>query len=264
MKKCGKIKKELVAFLAGELNEQHAKEVEKHLGECASCREELDDLTKVLGLVQDYKEEIRTVAQTVDWAARAKEITCAVWEKTQEKTGKKVFAFPARWGWQPLVAGLSLGLLLGIFVAYFIFNGNNPVFSSRKSDVSVSLPQGFVEQVELKLARKQTIGYLETSHYLLSEILNSRSTETFSSLVTREKLREMLTEKKYLNERLDDIRLLKAKNICDQIEMLFLELLQLSPQMSEKELERIRSLVEEKQLVLKINLVKKELQEGEV
>lgn len=264
MRECRKIKKELVAYLVGELNEQCMKEVEKHLGECTSCQTELDDLKNVLGSIQDFKEEVRAAVRTIDWSTQAQEITDGVWEKPQKKTGKNVFPFPAKWRWQPLVAGLSLGILLGIFLANFIFNGRNPIVSSKRPETGVNLPPGFVEQMELQLARKQTIGYLESSQYLLSEILNSRSPETFSALLTQEKLREMLTEKKYLNERLDDIRLMKAKNICDQIEMLFLELLQISPQMSENELERIKSLVEEKKLVLKINLVKKELQEGEV
>jgi len=50
----------------------------------------------------------------------------------------------------------------------------------------------------------------------------------------------------------------------DQIELLFLELSQLSPELSVRELEKVREMVEEKQLLLKINLIKKELQQGEV
>ena len=52
----------------------------------------------------------------------------------------------------------------------------------------------------------------------------------------------------------------KAKAICDQIEMLFLELSQISDELPAAELHRIRGFVEERQLLLKINLVKKELQ----
>jgi len=52
--------------------------------------------------------------------------------------------------------------------------------------------------------------------------------------------------------------------LCDQIEMLFLELIQLSPEMSEAELQSLREIIEGHQLLLKINLVKKELQTSEV
>jgi len=46
--------------------------------------------------------------------------------------------------------------------------------------------------------------------------------------------------------------------------MLFLELIQLSPEMSETELRSLREIIESRQLLLKINLVKKELQTSEV
>jgi hypothetical protein len=54
----------------------------------------------------------------------------------------------------------------------------------------------------------------------------------------------------------------KAKAICDQIEMLFLELAQVGDDLPAAELQRIQGFVEERQLLLKINLVKKELQSG--
>jgi len=52
--------------------------------------------------------------------------------------------------------------------------------------------------------------------------------------------------------------------LCDQIEMLFLELIQLSPQMSEAELRNLQDLIANRQLLLKINLVKRELKPSEV
>ena len=54
----------------------------------------------------------------------------------------------------------------------------------------------------------------------------------------------------------------KAKAICDQIELLFRELAQVSDELPAAELGRLRGFVEERQLLLKINLVKKELQSG--
>ena len=54
----------------------------------------------------------------------------------------------------------------------------------------------------------------------------------------------------------------KAKVLCDQIELLFRELAQLGDGLPEAELERLRGLVAERQLFLKINLVKKELSSG--
>lgn len=264
MKSCRKIKKELVAYLSLQLNEQQKTEVEQHLRVCVPCREELERLQKVLGAVDSFREEVQSALGSVDWSARAQEITEVVWEKAQKPAKNTTSWSLSGWRWTPLVAGLGLGLLLGILLTYFLLTTGRVRFSSDIRGSRISVPQDFVEKADLELARKQTIGYLETSQYLLSELLNSPRPEDLSRLVSSERLREVLTEKKYLNDRLQDIRLMKAKNICDQIEMLFLELLQLSPRQSEAELEKIRQLVEEKQLILKINLVKKELQKGEV
>jgi DNA polymerase/3'-5' exonuclease PolX len=80
--------------------------------------------------------------------------------------------------------------------------------------------------------------------------------------VRSERARDLLQKKKYLNGQLERFQMAKAKVICDQIEMLFRELMEISEEMPGAELERIRGLVKERQLLLKINLVKKELQSG--
>ncbi len=56
----------------------------------------------------------------------------------------------------------------------------------------------------------------------------------------------------------------KAKAICDQIELLFYELSRISEELSIEQIEGIQRLIDEKQLLLKIKLLKKELEESEV
>jgi ribosomal protein S13 len=56
----------------------------------------------------------------------------------------------------------------------------------------------------------------------------------------------------------------KAREICNQIEVLFLELSAVSGELSEAEAARIKDYIEQKQLLLKIELLKKELQDNEV
>jgi ribosomal protein S13 len=56
----------------------------------------------------------------------------------------------------------------------------------------------------------------------------------------------------------------KAKAICDQIEYLFYELTQISVQLSEEEISKIQKIIEERNLLLKIKLLKRELEQSEV
>ena len=77
-----------------------------------------------------------------------------------------------------------------------------------------------------------------------------------------ERARDLLQKKKYLNAQLERLQMAKAKALCDQIDALFLELSQMGDDLAAAELGKIRGYVEERQLLLKINLVKKELQSG--
>lgn len=74
----------------------------------------------------------------------------------------------------------------------------------------------------------------------------------------------MLAKKRYIDLQLDRFQMAKAKKICDQIELLFFELAQITKEFPVEEVKKIQNLIEEKQILFKINLVKKELQESEV
>jgi len=76
--------------------------------------------------------------------------------------------------------------------------------------------------------------------------------------------RELLSKKKFLNPQLERIQMAKAKDICDQIEMLFYELSPVSESLTDEQRRDIQGLIEQKNLLLKIKLLKKELQESEV
>ncbi|MGZ7046525.1 MAG: hypothetical protein ACXVJK_09375, partial [Candidatus Aminicenantales bacterium] len=121
----------------------------------------------------------------------------------------------------------------------------------------------FLDRAELEMARRETVDYLERSQYVLLDFLGTPSGQASARPgMSMAQARELLSKKKYLNRELDKFQMAKAKAICDQIEMLFLELAQISGDLPEAELAKMRDLVEEHQLFLKINLVKKELQNG--
>ncbi|MCX8159649.1 MAG: zf-HC2 domain-containing protein [Candidatus Saccharicenans sp.] len=263
MKVCSKYKKEWPAFIAGQLPPGKEEEIVAHLRVCPGCRTELEETRKIISLAAGFKKEIEEVMATVDWESLPGEITEKVW---QQKEQKMPAVSPSRWRawkWQPVAAGLFLGLLLGGALTFMLLKPQKPGALIPRQEAGLTWPADLVERVDVALARRETIDYLERSQYLLLDLLqNSKPGE--SGFIHQEKIRQLLTEKKYLNNQLDDWRLMKARAICDQIELLFLELSQLSPELSAGELQKVRELVEEKQLLLKINLVKKELQQGEV
>ncbi|MBC7361544.1 MAG: zf-HC2 domain-containing protein [Candidatus Aminicenantes bacterium] len=264
MNRCHKYKRDLVAYLSNELAPSRAQEVAEHLKHCSACQKEVEEIKRLFSMSKDFKTELQEVMSTVDWDKLPSILTDRVWKREEERQKKLVDSWFYRWRWQPLAAGLIFGLLLGAFFTYFVIKPQKPSFLTARQESKVSVPADFIEKVDLALARRETIDYLDRSQYLILELLQTRKQDEVSIFLTRDKIQQLLTEKKYLNAQLDDVKLLKAKAICDQIELLFLELTQLSSGLSEAELERVREMIEERQLLLKINLVKKELQQSEV
>ncbi|HAR36825.1 MAG TPA: hypothetical protein DCR87_08020 [Acidobacteria bacterium] len=263
MKKCKQYKKDWPAFLSRQLNPKIMEVMSRHLQDCPACQDEVEQQRRLLTLADNFKKELQQVMATVDWEALPAVIASRLPEKEERQATATAGGGWRLWKWQPLAAGLFLGLLLGGALTFLVFKSREPGRLTARQETGIAMPAELVDRVDLVLARKETIDYLERSQYLLLDILQTGSAPA-SSLLQQERIRQLLTDKKYLNNQLDDLRLMKARAICDQIELLFLELSQLSPELSAAELERVRKMIEDKQLLLKINLVKKELQQSEV
>jgi len=268
MKACKEYTRDILAYLDGQLEETREQELAKHLEYCSACQEELEKTSAVLSIASSFRHELKQVMETVDWDHLPEKITEKAWEKSKEKSKRSSQKPLSLWlnlcRSQPLAAGLIIGLILGGLLTYSLFWTEKLGQRINRETAELILPADLIDRMDLAMARRQTINYLERSQYLLLEILQAEHPASDLSLMNRERIKQLLTDKKYLNNQLDDFRLLKARAICDQIELLFLELSQLSPELTAYELERVRQMVEEKQLLLKINLVKKELEQSEV
>jgi hypothetical protein len=268
MKNCKKINKDLVAYLYGELEKSEKDRLEAHLKVCPECRKELGQLRKVYKGAGAMNEDIEKTMASIDWENLPSRIADAVFkQETSEaqKPGQRSFwhlIFQPRF--RPVYAGLLLGILLGSVVTFLILR-DQPVQVAKAEKILV--PQGFYESMELEMARRETIHYLARSEYLLLDFVQAppeRSAEFWQSGYASRKAKDLLTKKKYLDSQLDKFQLAKAKAICDQIELLFFELMQISDQLSPEDLQKIQRLIADKQLLLKIKLVKKELEKSEV
>ena len=268
MKECKKYQKNLVAFLYGELQGDEKKRLESHLNTCSLCRSELDRLKEVKNGADSLNPEIENVMASIDWEALQEKISEAAFEEGTSMIRQSwlrsflqsIFQPKLR----PVYAGLFLGILIGAAVFFMIFR--TPHLQVVKNG-EIIVPQSFLEWAELEMARRNTIDYLERSQYLLLDFVQSSLDESagfWQSNYASQKARDLLSKKKYINQQLDKFHMAKAKAICDQIELLFFELAQISEQISMAELKRIQDLIVERQILLKIKIVKKELEKSEV
>jgi hypothetical protein len=203
--------------------------------------------------------------EDVDWETHAEKVVSAVWEtrrprKPVEDRKRLRFLSPRL---SPVLAGLLLGVIIGGAATYLVIRGN---FGPANGGDGFFASREFLDRLDVEVARRETLDYLEKSQYVLLELAQSPAEggETALSDAAAREARELLSKKRFLNPQLEKTRMAKAKDICDQIELLFYELAQVNEGLTEAQRAELRTLIEQKNLLLKIKLLKKELQESEV
>jgi hypothetical protein len=228
---------------------------------------DLEGLEIVMKTVDSVKEEIDRVSSSIDWEAQADRVAEAAFRKAGAASRKPrragLFArvFPLKW--RPVYGGLAAGIMIGFLGAYLVLK---PGLMKPGREEKLFASREFIEKVELEMTRRETLDYLEKSQYVLLDFVRTPAGEARMEPLSpvRTQAKDLLTKKKYLNSELDKFQMAKARQICDQIEMLFYELSQIDSRLSTAELQRIQKLIQERQLLLKIKLVKKELEKSEV
>lgn len=265
MSECRRVQENLVAFLCGELDEKEREKVERHLRLCPHCRRELTLLQETLKGADSLAPDLEMALASVDWEAMSEKIAGAVRGKeTQPRElswGERFrLSFPQL---KPVFAGVLVGVMVGALATWVVFRGR---FVERNGGEKFFASGEFLDRVDVEVARRETLDYLEKSQYVLLEFAQPTAEAgkfRLSDAATL-KTKELLSKKKFLNTQLAKTQMAKAKEICDQIELLFYELSLVSESLTEQQRQEIQRLIEEKNLLLKIKLLRKELQESEV
>ncbi len=232
-----------------------------------NCRREFEDVQKILAGAEAVREEMDKAMSAVDWDALSERIAAAAFvpaparKRAPERTGFWMALTQPRL--RPVFAGVLGGLLIGSLVTYVLLRrGPAPLPKVEAYAASGE----FIDRVELQMAKRETIDYLEKSEYVILDLVQSplERTTPADPAAASDRIKALLSQKRYFNAKLEDGKMAKAREICDQIEMLFLELSQISDALSAGEAAKIQKFVEDKQLLLKIRLLKKELRENGV
>ncbi len=235
-----------------------------HLKSCPECRDEEARLRKVWAAAEARKSEAERAMEAIDWEALAQRIAdrAALREtEPQARTARERGFFG--WLWRPGVAYLLAGLVIGGLGMFGAFKAG--LFNPR-ARVAYFAPRDFLDKTEAELARRETVSYLERSQYVLLDFAQTppdKAAEWGRSAAPKAAA-DLLSRKKYIDPQLNRIPMAKAREICDQIEALCLELSQFGSQLSQDEWKEIQDRVRQSQLLLKIDLVKKELERHEI
>jgi len=265
MNKCRRHRENLLAFLSGELSEAEKEKLSCHLETCARCGREISEIRETLRIADSLNPELEKGLAVVDWEAQAEKIVAAVWK--EERRPRPAPNRERSWilapRLRPILAGLLAGIMIGGLAMFMIFRES---ISPKKEGEKLFASGEFLDRVDVEIARRETVAYLDKSQYVLLELTQPSSeggTFRLSEAAARE-TKELLSKKKLLNPQLERVRMAKAKAICDQIELLFYELGQINEDLTPAQRQEIQRMIEEKNLLLKIKLLRKELQESEV
>ncbi len=269
MKDCKKIRKDLVAYLYKEKGEKEKHEIEKHLDSCAECMRKFNELKDVLLCADAVKKDIDQAVESVDWDTLPSKIADQVLspshhKKRQESKFKRILNSVFTVKLVPVYAALLAGIIIGGVLTFMILRPGGMTEEAVPSPSGFMVSRDVLDTMDLEMARRETLDYLEQSKFLLIDFVQTPPDESSSfwkSEFVEAKTSELLSKKKYINQQLDKHHMAKAKAICDQIEILLLELAGMSGELSSAERARIQELIEQRQLLLKINLIKKELQQ---
>jgi len=267
MSDCRSFQNDLAAYLSGDLSGDSERGIKEHLAMCPKCKNEFDHIEKILEGAGALHEDIRKVMDTIDWDALSGQITQTVFEK--ERGARRESKVRSFWRplfqprWRPLYAGVAAGLILGVVLTLVLIK---PGAYRPAGGAKYYASNEFIDQVELQMAKRDTLDYLERSEYLILDFIQSSpgKAQFLQKDQAALQAKDLLSRKRYINQQFDRIQMAKAKEICNQIDLLFLELSQISAELTAEEIAKIQSLVEQKQLLLKIKLLKKEIEKSEV
>jgi hypothetical protein len=254
MNNCDAVRDLLILFAEQELSPEEHRGVQEHLAQCEACRRELAGIESIrsalsdpdLFLPSDYAWQSLPRAL----AARARDMT------------------PVR-RWVPSNLG-SLGWAASLAASVLLAAGLIQVIKQRHSvsppTISHSqLPPGnepFLRRMESIYARDATARYLNECQDLLLNLVRveqscDRGGHDVSAEVAR--ARELLQQKRMLDAELKTPEVARAKELCDQLENVLVDLSISDHCESSDKLRIMQRTIRKEQLLLRINLLKSEL-----
>jgi len=268
MNACRRFRRELAAELEGSPSSGDRKHRKEHLAMCAECRKQWEDVETIIRGAGALQEEIREAVSAMDWESLSERIAdeAAARRRTADIRSPDRRLFRPHWmiSWRPVLAGALGGLLIGGAAVYFALRSPRAVSGPG---LGIYASGEFIDRAELSVARRETLDYLAKSGALLLDFIQAPPEQAGRILREAPAARragDLLSKKRFLDAHLDDNQMAKARDICDQIERLFLELSQISEEQTAEEIERIQRFVEDRKILFRIKLLQRELQESEV
>lgn len=248
-----------------ELSDQRQKEFDQHLADCRKCDQSFQELRSTLQVL-DQRKRLSPESQFLDslWANLRPELetdtAAAKTEGIESNWFQRIFTavLLPKWtlGFAAAVALFALGILVG--KAFFKTQPD----STQQFVHRTNPDPAQVQEIERRSAR-----YLDRSKVLLLGLINYEPAEADTTIlnldVKKEVSQRLVREASTLKDELSQIRQLRLQKLVSDIEMILLQIANLEETQDLPSIEIIRSSVDRKGILLKINLEQMKNQNNE-
>lgn len=246
---CKRTWQKLNDYLDGSLGKAEEHAFEAHLKTCNSCEPEVRALRLLLSEAGTLEKKSapaflwQSIERELDSEERSPR--AALVTKAAEILSKvrRVFLFPA-----PAVklAGALAVLLVGVFIGRHLLSG-------LQTDQLV--PAVADTSAHVQLVRRAS-NYLDKSKILFLGLVNADESDLMSSdwSLEQDAARNLIQEAAFLKENLSDKRDARVKQLIEDLELILLEIANLEKEQDLENIDLIRSGIDRKGLLLKINL----------
>jgi putative zinc finger protein len=272
MAPCDRFREDLAAHIYDDLDPAESRALKDHLSGCEACREELRGLQRVsLGL----RSEVMFPRESeVDWEALARStVQRATGFQKRTAAGRGAFSPAALWAAltrAPGLAAASAGLLILAGVALGTFGvlrlapaGPAPgTVAAPGRSAEMVIPGAMLANIEQSSARGSTSRYLSESRALLMSLIATPihcEKDSVDIKDERAKALELIRRQRLIADDLETIPLARAKEVCRDLENLFIEIASLNDCARAEQIAELRRLVESRQLMLRLDLVTDQL-----
>ncbi|MFQ5823463.1 MAG: zf-HC2 domain-containing protein [bacterium] len=258
--KCKNFQNALSDYLDKKISDVEKIEFENHLKECADCSIEYEAMKLILSEASKL-EKVKTPEYL--WKnieAQINVVEDGILTKISNKFSelgliiKSAFKIPV-----PVIriAGVAAVLLIGIVIGRYFFPG------ILKDDFQ---RQANTKAINYKMISSRTDKFIEKSKILFLGIINVDSEQAAKiDLSTETRIaHQLIKEASFLNENMPLRRNEQIRQLISELEMILLEIANMEEQVDIENIELIKSGIDRKSLLLKINLYSLSEEENKV
>ncbi|MBI3932114.1 MAG: zf-HC2 domain-containing protein [Acidobacteria bacterium] len=243
-----------VSLLAsGALEGPERRAAESHAASCPRCGKELEGIRALLALVAS--DPVRTTAPPVSLAALARRVEARLDAGAEAALGMGLSA--------PRLAAAAAVVLLALLAVLRGPTGRPSSEAPAVAETDVAVPEEMLRRLETRAARNQAVRYLAEAHDVLLTVAAApqkchRESDRVDVAEETQRSRALLTRRALVE--MDRAVVASAQPVLEDVERVLREVAALESCARRGEVQAIHREVVERRLLMKIDLMTRELQ----